>query len=529
MIGDKSPHAALQNDPATTRHGATPSRAAAGAHRRGAGLTRRGLLGGGLAALGAFASGAAMAQAPARSLRPVLRPSDLGRPKVPSGEDLVSAARLDARVGYTVADATTGKVLETRAGDEALPPASVAKALTAMYALDVLGPDHRFATEVLATGPVEDGVLRGDLVLAGGGDPTLETDHLATLADGLRDAGVREVTGAFIVWGGALPFETTIDVEQPDHVGYSPAVSGLNLNYNRVHFEWRKAGKGWEVSMDARSARYRPDVTVAKMRVANRDLPVYTYDDTDGADAWTVAQGQLGNGGARWLPVRKPELYAGEVFRTFARSHGIVLPEALATRGARPEGSTLARHESGDLAGILKDMLLYSTNLTAEAVGMSASMARFGALASMKDSAAAMNFWAETELGLATPALVDHSGLGGDNRITTEDMVRALVAAHGRGRLPDLLKSIAPRDDSLPLDIHAKTGTLNFVSGLAGFVTAADGTDLAFAIFAADVPRREALPEAQRERPSGGREWNGRARLLQHALIARWGKLYAMA
>jgi D-alanyl-D-alanine carboxypeptidase/D-alanyl-D-alanine-endopeptidase (penicillin-binding protein 4) len=53
-----------------------------------------------------------------------------------------------------------------------LPPASVAKALTSLYALDTLGADHRFQTRVMATGSVIGGVLKGDLILVGGGDHT---------------------------------------------------------------------------------------------------------------------------------------------------------------------------------------------------------------------------------------------------------------------------------------------------------------------------------------------------------------------
>ncbi|MCP6237338.1 D-alanyl-D-alanine carboxypeptidase, partial [Klebsiella pneumoniae] len=63
-----------------------------------------------------------------------------------------------------------------------LPPASVAKALTALYALETLGEDHRFETRLLATAPVVAGRIDGDLILAGGGDPELSTDRLAELA-----------------------------------------------------------------------------------------------------------------------------------------------------------------------------------------------------------------------------------------------------------------------------------------------------------------------------------------------------------
>ena len=65
------------------------------------------------------------------------------------------------------------------------------------------------------------------------------------------------------------------------------------------------------------------------MTVQDRGAPVYTYDlSADGMDDWTVARSALGDGGARWLPVRQPARYAGEVFRTLAAARGITLPPA---------------------------------------------------------------------------------------------------------------------------------------------------------------------------------------------------------
>ena len=74
--------------------------------------------------------------------------------------------------------------------------------------------------------------------------------------------------------------------------------------------------------------------------------------------------------------------------------------------------------------------------------------------------------------------------------------------------------------------MHAKTGTLNFVSGLAGYMTAHDGTVMAFSIYAADEDRRAKLTRAQRESPEGARWYNGRAKNMQQELIERWGALY---
>ncbi|SMX29973.1 D-alanyl-D-alanine carboxypeptidase DacB precursor [Pelagimonas phthalicica] len=473
------------------------------------------------------------ANAPEQSLRPVARSKDLLREIQKPAEVLVERAKLGGRVGFAVADMSTGKLLEERDATLGQPPASVAKALTAAYGLDVLGADYRFETKVLATGAISNGVVQGDVILAGGGDPTLDTDGLAKLAAQLKQAGVTGVKGAFKIYGGALPYIRGIDAGQPDHVGYNPAVSGLNLNYNRVHFEWRRANGSYDVTMQARTEAHRPDVRFAKMQVIARDVPVYTYEDKGGLDNWTVAKGALGKGGARWLPVRKPGIYAGEVFQSLARAQGIKLdaPEYLESL---PTASEITKVQSKPLASILKDMLKWSTNLTAEIVGMTASQKRSGKpVKSLKQSAQVMNAWAKQSFDLPSVALVDHSGLGEQSRITARDMMSALRQLRGTSELKPLLKPFKMLDAQRkvikdhPLSVHAKTGTLNFVSGLAGYVDLPDGTELVFAIFAANLDKRANLKKSERERPPGGREWNRRAKRLQQELIERWGIVYS--
>ena len=479
------------------------------------------------------ATGPAHAVTPlSSSLRPVARGEDLRLRSLPSIEDLIARAKLDGTVGFSVIDTGSDTLLEGHGAETGMPPASVAKALTASYALEALGPGHHFSTVVLTTGPVEEGTVKGDIVLVGGGDPTLDTDGLASLVSDLAKAGVRKVSGRFLVCGDALPYSAAIDPEQPEHVGYNPAVSGLNLNYNRVHFEWKKGGKDYSVSMDARSDTLRPAVEMAHMAVIARSLPVYTYADSNGRDEWTVARNALGNGGSRWLPVRKPELYAGEVFRALSAGKGVVLPAPEVTPTS-PGGTVVASRESAPLRIILRDMLKWSTNLTAEVVGMSATRKRKGAVVSIRSSAEEMSAWARETLGLTHVALIDHSGLGDDSRIAAADMARALTDVRKRLGLKPLLKAIPVLDDNrravrnAGMSIHAKTGTLNFVSGLAGFVDLDDGRELAFAIFCGDLDRRAKLTRAERERPDGAASWNARAKALQQALIQRWGVLYA--
>lgn len=482
------------------------------------------------AAAGVLGPQAALAAPPTASLRPVLRGEGFFKRAVRSVDEILREAKLAAKVSFAVTNIETGMGLETQDASVGRPPASVTKAITALYALDALGADHRFETQLIATGGVVNGEIEGDLILVGGSDPTLDTDGLATMASNLKAAGIIGVKGAFKVYEAGLPVLARIDVKQPDQVGYNPGVSGLALNYNRVHFEWKRTNGNYAVTMEGRTEKYRPAVRMAVMQIRDRSSPVYTYEDRSGLDAWSVARGALGRNGSRWLPVRKPGLYAGEVFQTLAGSQGIRLgaPEMV---DALPAGEVLVRHESPDLRRILRDMLKWSVNLTAEMMGLAATVAKGHSPASLKSSAEQMNIWAQANLGMQTAALVDHSGLGDDSRVTASDMVTALVQVQTSG-LRDILKPIAMRDDNRkvikdhPIKVDAKTGTLNFVSSLAGYMTGPDGTEMAFAIFAADEAIRATITRAEREGPVGGKSWNRRAKRMQQQLIERWGVLY---
>lgn len=496
-------------------------------------MSRRALLAGAVSALAT----ASFADAPLQSLRPVARTGDAAKDPIPATRpqarkgtaEIIAAAGLGGTVGFVVADAQTGEVLESIEGEVPLPPASVTKAVTALYALEALGPAYRFETRLLADGPIVDGVLNGNLILAGGGDPQLVTDDLAALATQLKDAGLTKVTGAFHVWGEALARVDEIDESQLDHFGYNPAIAGLNLNFNRVHFEWKRTGSDYTVAMDARSETLRPPVTVSRMRIVDRTSPVFAYTDGGGVDNWTVARRALGANGSRWLPVRYPALYAGEVFATLARGVGIDLPKATLVT-APPRGETIAVFQGEPLRDVLQDMLKFSTNLTAEVAGLAATTALSDQKRGMRTSAFGMTRWAADRAGIDA-SFVDHSGLGDMSRISGNDMVQLLTAPNVRRQLHPILKPIAmltekgDRVPDFPAQVHAKTGTLNFVSSLSGYLTTDAGRRLAFAFFAADLEAREKGKLSTDDQPAGAASYNSKAKRLQQVLLQRWGRL----
>ncbi|MEM9063635.1 MAG: D-alanyl-D-alanine carboxypeptidase/D-alanyl-D-alanine-endopeptidase [Pseudomonadota bacterium] len=458
-------------------------------------------------------------------------------PVVQSGTQIRSELGLTGQSGWMLVDLKTGEVLDQKNGDRAFVPASVAKLPTAAFALDALGPDHRFTTEVLGTGTVSDGRLNGDLILKGGGDPELDTDALQVLTERLRAQGVQSVSGRFGVDSTALPHVPQIEVTQAVDASYNPSVSGLNLNFNRVHLKWDARNGRQNLSVEAASERLSPQVD--GVRVALNDspnAPLFEYRQSAARETWLMARRAFRGRAARWLPVKDPASYAGEVFRTVAGQSGVTLPVASDLRG--PDGArVLARHQSRPVGDIVRDMLRYSTNVTAEVTGTSATRAVGIEAGDLRDSAKVMNSWASIVAGfdIGDPgfAFVNHSGLTLQSRVSPRRMVELLTTlarrapdpgkAHGRlpGGIAGYLRPHNVAAKSFPLNydrlaVVAKTGTMSYVRGLAGYVATPGGRQFAFAIFSNDLARRSGGAEKV------NRRWMSRAKGFERALIRNW-------
>ncbi len=478
----------------------------------------------------------ACAEAPETSLRPKKRPLR-GAAKVKAEhtqkglQQIVAEAGLSGTVSIVVADAS-GRVLEAETPNASLPPASVTKAVTALYSMQHLGSDFRYSTRVIATGPVSNGIVQGDLVVAGGGDPHLDTDGLANLARGVAQRGIKGITGRLRIYSGALPYQRQIDKSQPDHVGYNPSMSGLNLNFNRVYFEWKRTGNGYATTMDARTNTQRPTVRGVKMQIVNRQAPLFTYKGGD-SEQWTVMRGALGKGGGRWLPVRNIDNYVGEVFRSVAAQQGVKLPSAKATNSL-PNGTVVAQETSGSLFKQTQAMLKYSTNLTAEVTGLTATRQRGASATTLAGSAREMTSWVKQAYGVNGVKFVDHSGLGDASRVSASQMLKILARSGWNGPLRPALKEIKlvnSKGRNAPIEgvtVLAKTGTLNFASALAGYIDTPNGQKLTFAIFTADMGKRAKIKKADRERPAGSATWRKRSKAMQQKLLRRWALEYGV-
>jgi len=209
--------------------------------------------------------------------------------------------------------------------------------------------------------------------------------------------------------------------------------------------------------------------------------------------------------------------------------------------GTAPESArTLAEHPSPPMHEVVRAMLRYSNNLVAELTGLAAGRQLTGQRIGLSQSAIAIAQWYERVLPETDWARFDpgnHSGLNAGARMTPDQLAAILRFAHdaryGRdGRtLIELLPTVGLdgglgrrlQTPDTSFAVFAKTGTMNFVSGLAGYLPTRGGRARMFAIFVNDKPLRRAYdadPGGNWGQQAGG--WRSRAKELEAALVRLW-------
>ncbi len=233
------------------------------------------------------------------------------------------------------------------------------------------------------------------------------------------------------------------------------------------------------------------------------------------------------------MPVGNPSRVAADAFRAVAAGEGVVLPEP--SPGVTPQDAReLVRHESVPLTDIARKVLRYSNNLSAELVGLATSNALTGRTLSLADSAAAVVDWWRKRLPEANWAglsLENHSGLSSQSRATPRQMVAMLEEATGLSGDADFHDLLHQKGwKGVKASAYAKTGTMAYVRGLAGYIDTVAGHRLAFAIFFNDSGKRAALDATFDPRIRAidhlSRSWRNRAVRLEDTLTKGWAERF---
>ncbi|MEE4360107.1 MAG: D-alanyl-D-alanine carboxypeptidase/D-alanyl-D-alanine-endopeptidase [Pseudomonadales bacterium] len=386
-------------------------------------------------------------------------------------------------------------------------PASTMKLVTTFAALEGLTPAYRWRTEVFALGPIRDGVLSGDLLLRGFGDPFLVAEEFWKLVGAIRATGLREIRGDLVFDTGAfVPDEQPRSAfdGQPDRI-YNLPPHPLLVNFNAMRFEF---------APDPVAGRVRVAVepALANVEVVNRlglvDGPCEGYQRgvaLNVVDAVrrerVLLEGRFPTGCQRYGMTRSvltPEAYAWGLFGLYWNQLGgrldggwrlgtlpaDLIPEDPETGIPMPEESDalVTVHRSRPLGDVVRLVNKYSNNVMTRQLYLTLGGERFGLPADRdKGQRALVEILARN--GVETTGLVidNPSGLTRDGRISAEQLGRLLQAAWRSPYMPEFVSSLAlsgldgtvsDRFMDMPQAgrMHLKTGTLDDVSAIAGYV-----------------------------------------------------------
>ncbi len=408
-----------------------------------------------------------------------------------------------AQVSVHVRDLDSGHVLFDHYGDTALVPASTQKILTGSAALDLLGPDYRFATRVLAR--------PGALVLVGDGDPMLGADDLRSLARQVASVVPVGSVRTVVVDDSAFPERAfPPGLYDPDGPGYAyqAPTSALSVNFNTVEVfvSPTRPGARPRVSLVPRCSLLVVD---NRARTGRRDSLVVRSKPRGERTVVEVRGTVPRDGGLRRVRRRiyAPAMVAGCLFAEALAEEGIEPPRVVRGRAA-PDDRLVGLHLSPPLAEIAREGLAYSNNFVAEQI-LRTLARRWSEGADFTDGVAVLEAYSESlGLGDAIVGLENGSGLSRRVRISSRTLVDLLAAAY-RGRADGVtvldLLPVAGEPGTLRTRlrlsgkrVRAKTGTLAGVSGLSGVVTREDGTpQIGFSIL---INAREGAVLTARER-----------------------------
>jgi serine-type D-Ala-D-Ala carboxypeptidase/endopeptidase (penicillin-binding protein 4) len=430
---------------------------------------------------------------------------------------ILSQSRLRDDAGVLIVSLDRGDTLFVHNPDLPLAPASNLKLFTTLSALYYLGPAFRYNTYLLATGAVQDGVLDGDLVLYGTGDPTLSDRFGAGVLDALADTlvrqGIREIRGSVVgdasYFGG--PGIGTGWQAKYSNALYAAPASALSLSENIAALEIRPAAVGGRPVVRIAPGGYGIDVVNEATTVAAGRTRVSVR--RSGYESPLTVAGQVSRsaGSVRYsVPVSDPALYAASALRESLESRGI---PATGVRSVRdPSASPLAGrslfapalgvgsalrvlaiHTSPPLLDVLEVVNKRSNNFMAEQVLRTVGRVASGD-GTLEGGLQVVQGFAHEVLGLdsASFRIFDGSGLSPLNRVTPSAFVKLLEFAAQTSNWnafwttlpqtgsPDGLRRMLGTEAQGR--VRAKTGTINQVSALSGYVQARNGEWLAFSI-----------------------------------------------
>lgn len=425
-----------------------------------------------------------------------------------------------ANTSLIAAWADTGEVLAAWQEDLPLTPASVAKLVTTYCSLKELGEGYRFETQFFSPAPIQNGVL-GNLLVRGEGDPSMVTESLEEIKAAFLRLGLKKIGGDIFVDDSFFDNGDYPGRQENNTRAYNAPTCATPFNFNTVAVEIGMEGKKVAV-------KTVPDVPyfelVNKIRRGGRRTRIYLKTDVKPDSETILASGNFAGRGKMKLyqSIHLPAKYFGHALAKGLQDVGVAFQGQI-KRGfpekMESQPVLVWRHLSKPLSFIVQDINKFSNNFMAEQVTKHLGAKR---LQPPGTTAKGLKVYEKCLVAIGVEPskiyLENGSGLSYDNKMSAKDLVRILLAGYRDEKIRSTFiaslslhgvdGTMKGRRYKKELNgvLRAKTGSLNGISALAGFVPSADGRVVAFAILMNDLKR--GLGESQRLQDTLVWEWS---------------------
>ncbi len=395
---------------------------------------------------------------------------------------------LDA-VSVYVSQLGTNEIAVDHYANRALNPASTMKLVTTYAALDMLGPAYRWRTEIYREGDVTDGVLDGNLLIKGYGNPELMQHDMWRMLSDLRQTGLKDIRGTLILDDTYFsPGHTDAGLfDNEPYRAYNAIPNAITSNLNSTSFKFFSDGKQALVQ----ASPELPEITMVnelKLSPAAcgdwRGNLSYSVEN-EGNQAKVTFSGSYPAGcGEKYLDLSllSHSSYTYHLFRQIWQQLGGTISGGFRLSVVSPVAVKLTEHYSQPLADVIRRINKYSNNLMTRQLLLTIAAERVGLPGNEINGARAVQVWLAGK-GMVFPELVieNGSGLSRIERISAEHLGELLEHAYFSPVMSELMSSlpmlsvdgtVMRRLNGSPVEgrAHLKTGSLNGVRSIAGYV-----------------------------------------------------------
>ncbi|MBI1889769.1 MAG: D-alanyl-D-alanine carboxypeptidase/D-alanyl-D-alanine-endopeptidase [Burkholderiales bacterium] len=396
-------------------------------------------------------------------------------------------------VGIHVQDVSVDKPLLASNATVPMSPASIMKLVTTNAALELLGPTFTWKTQAYVTGTQSGDVLHGDLIFKGSGDPKLVMENFWLFLRRIRAAGIREIRGNVVLDRSAFAdvYYDSSKFDGDPAKPYNAGPDAMLVNFKALSFRFipnaspatvsvvvdppvagfpiiaPKLGNGdcgdWKQKL-----RLKIDSTVAEFSGV--------YSAACGEKVWHIHPFQITHG-----------RYFDMVFRQMWADVGGALKGEIKNGMTPADARLVAQWESTTLPEVIRDINKFSNNVMARQLLLTLAAQLAKQPATVEDATQVIRNWLSAKrIDVPELAIENGSGLSRTERITSNTLGRILVAAFRSPLMPEFISSMPlagydgtmrsrVKQKSVAGNAHIKTGSLNDVRSMAGYVLAASG------------------------------------------------------